>query len=173
MTFRDLKSSRACLAAGVPQDSVLLPLLFNLYVNDFSSAISECRVFQYADDTLMVSSHANYDVAIEKLQKDLVLAMDWFQSNLIRVNSSKTKLVCFKNPQKKVELSTTVVLHTSDCMSCDCIPIPYVNSVKYLGIHFDSDLSWCSHMMYLCKRLRSVSCCLYNVKMFMPFSVRR
>ena len=54
-----------------------------------------------------------------------------------------------------------------------CDPIEYVSSIKYLGIYFDCDLSWTTHMTHLCRRLRSVSCMLYNIKRFLPFSVRK
>lgn len=169
----EVKSSIISLKAGVPQGSVLSPLLFNLYVNDLPKAARYSQVYQYADDTVLLSRHLYYADAITLLQKDSIAIMDWFDSNLINVNISKTNLVCFRNPLKTVSLSIPFFLHTSHCVSCNCIPIEYVHSVKYLGIFFDSDLSWNTHLSYICKRLRSVTCCLYRIKAFLPISVRK
>lgn len=168
-----VSSSRVFLKAGVPQGSVLSPLLFNIYVNDLQSAIPRCKIFQYADDTVILSPHINFVDSLTTLQNDAVKMMDWFHSNLIEVNVSKTQLVCFRNPLKLANVKSTLVLHTSKCVLCNCETIGFVNNVKYLGVKFDSDLSWNSHLTDLCKRLRSVSCCLYNIRAFLPFSVRR
>lgn len=66
-------------------------------------------------------------------------------------------------------------MHSSKCTDCRCTPLKFVSTVKYLGIFFDADLylSWNSHLAYIAKRLRSVSCMLYCTKSFFPFSVRK
>lgn len=69
------------------------PLIFNLYVNDLPSVVSVCRVYRYAGDTVLVACDADYHVAIQKLQNDLVFMMDWFHLSLIKVNAAKTKFV--------------------------------------------------------------------------------
>lgn len=66
-----------------------------------------------------------------------------------------------------------MILHTTQCTFCRCPSIPLVSTVKYLGIKFDSELSWNTHLAELCKRLRGVSCCLHNIKFLLPFSVRK
>lgn len=167
------KSSLRELHAGVPQGSVLSPLLFNLYVNDFSSAISKCKIFQYADDTLIISRHINYQDATAILQQDAKQAMNWFEANQIKVNPSKTQLLCFRNPLKVVPTTLPVLLHTDKCIPCNCTPLPYTDCVKYLGVLFDSDLSWNSHMASLCARLRSVACLLYRIRGLVPYKVKK
>lgn len=161
------------LRAGVPQGSIISPLLFNVYTNDLWKVVKECKIFQYADDTVLLSSHITYTGAVCALQRDVMQVADWYKNNLIEINSAKTKLVCFRNPLKHVSLACPLYLHSATCVNCYCMPIEYVSSVKYLGIIFDSDMSWNGHLAYICKRLRSASCCLYNIKIFLPVSVRK
>lgn len=169
----NFQSARVMIKAGVPQGSVVSPLLFNLFVNSMSARVTSCSIFQYADDTALVSRHLNYCHAVRLLQDDALRIMDWFDENLITVNSSKTKLVCFRNPLKNVVLDSPVTLHNSRCSDCDCSPLEYVDQVKYLGILFDSDMSWNSHLSYICGKLRSLSCLLFNHRVFMPLFVRK
>lgn len=161
------------MTAGVPQGSILSPLLFNIYVNDIGRVVSGCRMLQYADDTVLFSGHLCAEEAVRMLQRDVLKVMDWFDLNMIKVNASKTKLVCFHNPLKVIKLKVPILLHSSNCVACCCVPVEYVSSVKYLGVFFDSDLSWTTHLSYITKRLRGISCLLYSTKVFMPFSVKK
>lgn len=99
--------------------------------------------------------------------------MDWFSANKLRVNTSKTKLVSFCNPPKVVNLYSSFFLHESNCLCTDCEFVQYVSSIKYLAIYFDCDLSWRTHMSYLCQRLRIVSCLMYSLKCSEPLSITR
>lgn len=173
VSIKGLHSVKVSLKSGVPQGSVLSPLLFNIYVNDMSTSVSNCSLYQYADDTLLLTSHLSYSRAMEMLQECSLGLMNWFAHNLIDINVSKTKLVCFHNPLKVVDLNTHLVLHTSHCVDCHCTPIVFSDTVKYLGIVFDSDLSWNSHLTRLCSKLRSVSCLMYNIKSFLPLNLRK
>lgn len=169
----NVRSSQVFLTSGVPQGSILSPLLFNLYVNDMSAVTINAMIFQYADDTVLFSRHLVYQRAMEMLQVDATKIIDWFSANKLRVNASKTKLICFRSPLKNVSLTFPLFLHNSSCPCFNCRPVEYVSSVKYLGLHFDCDLTWNSHMSHICQRLRSVSCTMYHIKGFIPLSVRR
>lgn len=169
----NIRSALACLTSGVPQGSILSPLLFNIYVNDTSSVVTTCFIHQYADDTVLFSRHLDYQRAMEMLQVDAVNLMDWFSTNKLRVNTAKTKLICFRNPLKNVNLTFPLYLHTSNCTCTDCTPIQYVDSMKYLGVHFDCDLAWGTHMSHLCQRLRTVCCFMYNIKGILPLSIKK
>lgn len=172
VSLGSVRSNKVPLHSGVPQGSVLSPLLFNIYVNDLPAVVTG-NILQYADDTLLFTSHIDIAPAIHMLQADAIAVMDWFKENRISVNSSKTKLICFRSPWKKFTVYPQLFLHKSNCAPCSCLPVQYVNSIKYLGIFFDFDLTWNTHMSFIAKRLRSVSCQLYNLKMFLPFATRK
>lgn len=129
-----MQSASALLKAGVPQMSVLSPLLFNIYVSDLYKALS-C-VYQYEDDTVLLSRHLNFNIAIDMLQRDSVAVMDWYHSNQISAKRNKTKLVCFWNLLKVVNLNASLLLHESCCVPRSYVLIEYVDSVKYLGLFF-------------------------------------
>lgn len=173
VSVNGVHSSKIFLKSGVPQGSILSPLLFNIYVNDMCTAVSDCILYQYADDTLLLTRHLSYPKSIEMLQRSSNQLMEWFNRNLLDINISKTKLVCFHNPLKVISLNVPFFLHTSECILCHCDQIPYSDTVKYLGILLDSDLSWNSHLTKICSQLRSVSCLLYHIKTFMPLGVRK
>ena len=70
-------------------------------------------------------------------------------------------------------MTSSLRLHTSRCLSCACEPIQHASFIKYLGLFFDSDLTWNTHLAHVCKKIRAVSCLLYNTRYFMPLSVRK
>lgn len=90
--------------------------------------------------------------------RDTSYLLDWLKSNLISVNTSKTKPACFRNSLSFFPpFSHPLYIHTSEFSPCDCSHAKYTDQVKYFGIQFDNGLSSSSHLSYLCKRLRSVS----------------
>lgn len=93
-------------------------------------------------------------------------------NNCLVINQKKTKLICFKNPLKAMVTNEPLLLHARDCASCKCTPIEYVNSIKYLGVFFDSDLSWNDHLAYICGRLRKISWLLFNIRSIAPTNIK-
>lgn len=107
------------------------------------------------------------------LESNLVKIMNWFDSNHIKVNVHKTQLMCYRNPLKATQINLPFTLHSSNCSESNCASLEYVNSKKYLGIYFNCDLFWNIHMFYLSGRLRSVSCLLHSLKVFLLFPIRK
>jgi hypothetical protein len=115
---------------GVPQGSVFGPLLFLLMINDLPSSItSDCILF--ADDTSLINNFANHEQAHEELKVMKQQASDWFSANKLIGNYEKMQhLMCNNNNSCKNE-----------------------TSVKLLGFHIDSTLSWNGHISTICKKL--------------------
>ena len=88
---------------GVPQGTVLGPLLFNIYIKDITKYISEeCRIIQYADDCLIYSANPKPDIAFENLQICLEKLENYFRSNQLTLNATKTEFIRFSTPKMTV-----------------------------------------------------------------------
>jgi hypothetical protein len=147
---------------GVPQGSVLGPLLFLLYINDFPLAINKSSMpILFADDTSLVVADRNPDNIHAKLNINLQLVQRWFKSNLLTINFLKTHCMHFKT---KNTVSTETIL------ACNNNVITEVSQIKFLGLTIDDTLSWNLHIDNVMKRLTSVCYMIRAVKPYMSFS---
>ena len=96
VNFGNAFSQPACVSSGVPQGSILGPLLFLIYINHMSQAV-KCNVFLYADDTCLVSQHKDINETEKQLNENFESICDWFVNNKlsIRFGDDKTKSVLF------------------------------------------------------------------------------
>ena len=85
-------SSSTDLLQGVPQGSVLGPLLFNIYLNDLFFFL-DCNVRNFAEDTKSFICNKNLDLVLNELERNSNIAIDWFQNNYMKMNSDKCHLL--------------------------------------------------------------------------------
>ena len=93
----------AAINCGVPQGSVLGPLLFLLHLNDLNQAIKFCKVHHFPDDTNLLCLSSNIKKLNKLVNADLKRLVNWLNANKISLNVKKTEMVIFKSKQKKVE----------------------------------------------------------------------
>ena len=137
--YQNVMSDFQSITSGVPQGSILGPLLFILLVNDLPSTVVHCTLLMYADDTVLFYSAKDVNVIEEKLNENLGLIGNWLRKNSLFINKEKTECSLFGTPGKLSNIESFHV-HINDYV------IKRVSKFKYLGIHLDECLSWKAHI---------------------------
>ena len=143
------------VTSGVPQGSILGPVLFSIYTNDLSSIPQKCSTQSYVDDTKLITSFQlkdNLD-AITDLKDDLFKIGEWCSNNLLLLNPSKSKLMIFGSRQMRAKLQ----FHSLPFMGKDIMPS---DTAKDLGVILDSNLTYDEHVI---KTASSCMSCLGQI----------
>ena len=90
VTLKGLTSSYIDVIMGIPQGSILGPILFLLFINDFPSCINKCQCNIFADDAILYTQSSTLEEAQCELQTDLNNVIKWFNSNKLHVNTTKS-----------------------------------------------------------------------------------
>lgn len=148
-------SSAASVNSGVPQGSVLGPLLFLVFINDFATNLN-CKVRLYADDCILYQCIKSVSDCAS-LQNELDTACSWISSNDMRLNVDKTQCITFKlSPSNTTEFQYSI----------QNVDLKKSNTCKYLGVVCTSNLSWDNHIRSIVsKALRALYFVMRNLKM--------
>ena len=132
---------------GVPQGSVLGPLLFLVHISDLRYA-TNLETLNFADDTLLYHTFENPDEIQNYMNKEMVKVHKWMENNHLRINSSKTKFMIFHKQLKKFK-----DLHTLRLKIGTHEELEQVKDFKYLGLTIDQHLNWKQHIAILARKL--------------------
>ena len=156
------KSEWGQVKSGVPQGSILGPLLFTIMVNDLPHVITQSQIMLYANDAIIFYSSRS-PLEIESiLNSELKKIQAWVQTNKLAVNPVKTQFMLFGSPLKLATLSQPIKLLLDNQL------LSQVDTYKYLGVWLDPTLSWKEHVRHTSKKIASRIALLSRAKRFLP-----
>ena len=155
--LNNTKSTLKVIRTGVPQGSIIGPLLFLIYIIDLATASTKLSPIMYADDTTLFTTMANFQhnhddemTTSDKINIELTNITDWLAVNKLSLNENKTKVMILHSKQRKTkqhEIPKIVINHK---------PVEVISQFKFLGVIIDSNLAWTPHLNSLAVTVKSM-----------------
>ena len=161
-----IRSSNISLTTGVPQGSILGPLLYIIYVNDIQHSSEYFKFIIYADDTTLVKPLIQFDKNINhiNINTELTNIHEWLSINKLSINTNKTKFMIFHGPRKKIKNDIALVKINDK-------PIQRVSEINFLGIILSENLSWINHIDKISKTISRNLGIINKLKHFVPLYI--
>ena len=153
-------SSKSLITHGVPQGSILGPILFTIFVNNISDHISDCVLVQYADDTQFIHNDylSNIDHLITRAKLTLSNAKAYFLRSGLLLNSSKTQFIFIGTRQLLSNIPEDMTINF------DGNNLPISKCVKILGVYFDNHVTFDTHIQQLNKKVIGIIMFINRIK---------
>jgi len=162
MSIQNAKSTTQVINCGVPQGSILGPILFLLYVNDIEHATT-LPVLSFADDTSVTYSSNNLNLMYKTMNTELENLNQWFRANKLSLNVNKTKYMIFRPSSNyrhvdnlNLLINNTAIERIGNNCNTKCF--------KFLGILVDETISWKHHIDSICKKISRANYIINKVK---------
>lgn len=149
------------IKCGVPQGSILGPLLFLIYINDFENSTMALHKVLFADDTNLFMSHKSPDEMEEIINRELRNVAIWFRCSKLSLNINKTNYIVFHSKQNQLA-------NKHVCLKINEQIIERVNTTKFLGIFIDECLQFKCHIDQLIKKIIKIRWIIFQNKTFSP-----
>ena len=147
------------IKCGVPQGSILGPLLFIISVNDICNVSPMLFKILYADDTCVLISGNHLNNLIDRLNTELISLNNWFKANKLSLNTKKSFFMIFHRSRIKPNVINKVVIDNHE--------LTQVNSAKYLGVIIDHKLNWIEHILYVKSKMSKGIGIMYKARQFL------
>lgn len=130
---------------GVPQGSILGPLLFIIYINEFSNILKSCKLQMFADDTLVYLTDKNIESKVDIINSELEILYNVINQNKLKLNIDKTKMMIITN-KKNFNKSNLHIRINNETLQCE-------KEIKYLGVIIDDELKFKSNIDTIAKKV--------------------
>ena len=148
---------------GVPQGSILGPLLFLIYVNNLTKFSNTMQTQLFADDTIVFNTGPDIDALIDSTNSELIKLKNWTQANKLTIHAGKTKLLIVSNRLPSNATPSIRILDNEIAQS---------NCCKYLGVQIDRRLSFKDHIRYINGKISRHTGILYKIRDNLPMKSR-
>ena len=156
------KTDLKYVTCGVPQGSILGPLLFLVYVNNLPNASHLLDPIMFADDTNLFFNHKDIKHLFTVVSNELVNIKDWLSANKLSLNVEKTKYSFFREPSKKDDIPLwlpKIIINNYE--------IERKESIKFLGVLLDQHLAWKEHIKLIENKIAKNLCTLYKGRLYL------
>ena len=165
VSYKNVSSSQLSITCGVPQGSILGPLLFLLYINDFYRVTDQLITIQFADDTNLFKSHPSLETLTEIINSELGKVSKWIRSNRLSLHiaDTKTNYIIFTAINKPINCEVSITV--------DNTTLTQVKHTKFVGVIFDEHLSFRPHIETINNKLAKSVGIINRVKYYLPKQV--
>ena len=156
--FKGSISNSLAVTTGVPQGSILGPLLFLVYINDLPSISNIFEMLMYADDTTLYCN-LNQNTCAIVINNELDKISEWLSSNKLSLNVRKTKFMLFHTSHRNIDYPTLKINNSE---------IERVSDFNFLGLVLSSNLKWHDHVNHISLKISRVIGIMYRLKYIYP-----
>ena len=164
VSINNISSSFLRTECGVPQGSILGPILFILYINDLPRVSTKLKFLLYADDTNILYENTDANAIIKTINMEMPKIMEWFKSNKLHLNVNKSVAMLFHTRQKRVNIDDISIV-------IDGKTIPFTTNTKFLGINIDNNLTWKAHINHITTKISKGVGVLSRLSKELPYNV--
>lgn len=150
---------------GVPQGSVLGPLLFSIFINDLPDSCKLLKTILFADDATFLCSGKNIDEATCIMNSELEKIYSWLNLNKLSLNYKKTHYMIFGPKILTNTINTSIFINN--------ISIARVSMVSFLGFKLADNLSWLEHIKFISCKVSKITGILFKIRKKIPFNIMK